>query len=144
LATAYPKQKPTRAAGEAVPGPGRSFQGCVGDPEFAAAQAALERSVSLNPQFVYSRVDLAKLYLQEAKIDQAVRQLKAALRIDPTKVQIYAQLGVALRREGRRQEADTMFAKVRELNDYNRKHGELPPLVKLAPVQSADSPGTVR
>jgi predicted Zn-dependent protease len=116
----------------------------VGDSEFAAARAALERSVSLNPQFVYSRVDLAKLYLQEAKIDQAVRQLKAALRIDPTKVQIYAQLGVALRREGRRQEADTMFTKVRELNDYNRKHGELPPLVKLAPAQLADSPGTVR
>ncbi|MGA8028025.1 MAG: tetratricopeptide repeat protein [Bryobacteraceae bacterium] len=111
----------------------------AGDPEFVEAQAALQQSVRLNPRFVYSRVDLAKIYLQQGKTDEAIQQLRAALEIDGSKVQVYAQLGTALRREGKTEEAAAMFAKVRELNEYNRKHGEPARLVKAGAGQDSDA-----
>lgn len=114
----------------------------AGEPEFAQVQAALQQSVRLNPRFVYSRIDLAKTYVQQGKLDEAIQQLKAALEIDSAKVQIYAQLGIALRKQGKIDEASTMFAKVRELNDYNRKHGELAPLMKGEPAQEMSAPGS--
>jgi len=110
----------------------------AGNPEFTQAQTALQESVRLNPHFVYSRVDLAKTYLQQGRTDEAIQQLRAALEIDATKVQVYAQLATALKKEGKNEEASAMFAKVRELNDYNRKHGELAPLVKGGPNPTPD------
>jgi tetratricopeptide (TPR) repeat protein len=78
--------------------------------------------VRLNPNFVYSRVDLAKLYLRQNRNVEAIAQLKAAIALDTTKVQAYAELGTALRKEGKMDEAAPMFAKVRELNEYRRNH----------------------
>jgi tetratricopeptide (TPR) repeat protein len=92
------------------------------DPDYREALAALEKSVRLNPNFVYSRVDLAKLYLRQNRNVEAIAQLKAAIALDPTKVQAYAELGTALRKEGKMDEAAPMFAKVRELNEYRRNH----------------------
>jgi tetratricopeptide (TPR) repeat protein len=100
------------------------------DPDFVPAQKALQQSVLLNPRFVYARVELAKLYLQQGKTDEAIANLRAAIAVDPTKVQIYAQLGNALRKKGETAEAATMFAKVRDLNNYNRQHGDSAPLVE--------------
>lgn len=99
----------------------------------AEAQAALEKSVQLNPRFIYSRLDLAKIYLQQNEVDKGIRQLHVALEIDPSKVQTYAQLASALRKQGKLQESAAMFTKVRELNDYNRRHGQLAPLSRGAP-----------
>ncbi len=92
------------------------------DADYAEALAALEKSVRLNPNFVYSRVDLAKLYLMRNRNLEAIAQLKKSIALDPTKVQAYAELGTALRKEGKMAEAAPMFAKVRELNEYKRNH----------------------
>ena len=92
------------------------------DAEYAEALTALEKSVRLNPNFVFSRVDLAKLYLMRNRNTEAIGQLRTAIALDPTKVQAYAQLGAALRKEGKMEEAAPMFAKVRELNEYRRNH----------------------
>jgi tetratricopeptide (TPR) repeat protein len=92
------------------------------DPAYAEALAALEKSVRLNPRFVHSRVDLAKLYLMRNKNQEAIAQLRTAIALDPTKVQAFAALGTALRKEGKMEEAAPMFAKVRELNEYKRNH----------------------
>ncbi len=92
------------------------------DPDYGEALRALEKSVRLNPNFVYSRVDLAKLYLRQNRNAEAIAQLKSAIALDPTKVQAYAELGTALRKEGKMDEAAPMFAKVRELNEYRRNH----------------------
>jgi tetratricopeptide (TPR) repeat protein len=100
------------------------------DAEYAEALTALEKSVRLNPSFVYSRIDLAKLYLMRNRNRDAIGQLRDAIAIDPTKVQAFAQLGAALRKEGKLDEAAPMFAKVRELNEYNRRHGEPVPLLR--------------
>jgi tetratricopeptide (TPR) repeat protein len=99
-----------------------------GDPDFVKAQQALQQSVRLNSHFVYARVELARTYVQQGKIDEAIALLRAAIRIDPSKVQIYAQLGNALRRKGETAEAAAMFAKVRELNA--RTNGRFAALVK--------------
>ena len=92
------------------------------DLEYGEALAALEKSVRLNPNFVFSRVDLAKLYLMRNRNVEAIEQLKTAIQLDPSKVQAYAELGTALRKEGKMDEAAPMFAKVRELNEYKRNH----------------------
>ena len=97
------------------------------DAEYGEALEALEKSTRLNPSFVFSRVDLAKLYLMRNRNAEAIDQLRQAIALDPTKVQAYAQLGAALRKEGKMEEAVPMFAKVRELNEFkrNEKHSEL-------------------
>ncbi len=90
------------------------------DPDWAEAIAALEKAVRLNPRFVHSRIDLAKLYLRENKNADGIRELRAAVEIDPTKVQAFALLAAALKKEGKADEASIMFARVRELNALSR------------------------
>lgn len=92
------------------------------DAEYGEALAALEKSTRLNPNFVFSRVDLAKLYLMRNRNAEAIDQLRRAVALDPAKVPAYAQLGAVLRKEGKLEEAATMFAKVRELNEFKRSH----------------------
>jgi tetratricopeptide (TPR) repeat protein len=101
-----------------------------GDEEYAEALAALEKSVRVNPNFAYSHIDLAKLYLMQNRNAEAIQHLRASVAIDNTSVQAYAQLGAALRKEGKTDEALPMFAKVRELNEHNRTVGEPVPLVR--------------
>ncbi len=109
------------------------------DPGFAEALAALQTAVKLNPRFVHSRVDLAKLYIRENKNSDGIRELRAAIELDPTKVQAFALLAAALKKEGKSEEAAPLFAKVRELNSLNRSR-ERP--VALYQADSADDSGT--
>ncbi len=92
-----------------------------GEAEFAEAVAALEKSVHLDPHFVHARVDLAKLYIREDRDSQGIRELRAAIQIDPMKVQAFALLASTLKKQGKPDEAAAMFAKVRELNELTRK-----------------------
>ncbi|MCL2626034.1 MAG: type III secretion protein [Cystobacterineae bacterium] len=55
------------------------------DEEFSldAALASLNRSLELNPQDIASCVNRAEVYLYQAKIIEAVNDLKAAVEMDP-------------------------------------------------------------
>lgn len=110
-----------------------------GEPGYAQAVAALEDSVRLDPHFVHSRIDLAKLYTREGRNAEGIRELRAAIEIDPTKVQAYALLASTLKKQGRSEEAAPMFAKVRELNELNRSR-ERP----VALYRATDSDGVSR
>jgi tetratricopeptide (TPR) repeat protein len=70
-----------------------------GDPDFSEARNALERSVRLNTTFVPSRVELAKVYLHENRVDEAVALLERARTLDPGEKAVYSQLLVAFRRQ---------------------------------------------
>ncbi|MBV9265563.1 MAG: tetratricopeptide repeat protein [Acidobacteriaceae bacterium] len=92
-----------------------------GEPDFTAAVNALEKSVQLDPRFVHSRIDLAKLYIRAGRNTEGIRELRAAIELDPTKVQPFALLASTLKKEGKSEEAAPLFARIRELNERDRK-----------------------
>jgi len=91
-----------------------------GDPAFKEAQAALETSVKLNPNFPESRVALAKIYLKEDRIEDAVAHLEKARALDPKNQAAYSQLAIAYRRQGKPDSAKQMLSSLKELNEQER------------------------
>jgi predicted Zn-dependent protease len=111
-----------------------------GEPEYAEALDALEKSVRLDPHFVHSRVDLAKLYIWGGRNGEGIRELRTAIEIDPTKVQAFALLASTLKKLGKPEEAAPMFAKVRELNELSRSRER--PVALYGADSTAASEGT--
>ncbi len=93
-----------------------------GDPGFRQAQAALERSIKLDPSFARARLDLARIYLKEGRVDDAIVELDHARGLEPKNVAIYALLAVAYRRKGENRQATAMLETVKELNESKSRH----------------------
>jgi len=93
-----------------------------GEPSLAEARSALEKSVRLNDSFFRSHIDLAKIYLKENRVDEALKHLEKARRLDPNEKAVYSQLVTAYRRKGKAEEAAAMLAMVKKLNDEEREH----------------------
>jgi tetratricopeptide (TPR) repeat protein len=115
------KEKPNDATlqyllGEALMRSGVS----PGDPQFAEAKAALEQSARLSQTFAPSRVELAKLYLRENRVDEAVALLEKARLLDPKDKAAYSQLAIAYRRQGKPELAAAMLSTLAKLNDEDR------------------------
>jgi Flp pilus assembly protein TadD len=91
-----------------------------GDSSFTEAQAALERSVSLSPAFVPSRVDLAKLYVREDRVDNAVVLLEKARALEPEEKSVYSQLAVAYRKQKKPEQAAAALSTLAKLNEEER------------------------
>jgi len=91
-----------------------------GDPSFKEAQAALATSVRLNPNFPESHVALAKIYLKENRIEDAVAHLEEARALDPKNQAAYSQLAIAYRRQGKPELAQQMLTSLKELNEQER------------------------
>jgi tetratricopeptide (TPR) repeat protein len=99
-----------------------------GEPDFAEAKAAFERSVKLNPRFAPSHVQLGKLQLREGHVDESVDLLEKARSLDPTDKAAYSQLAIAFRRQGKPAMAAAMLSALAKLNDEERakdSHGHL-------------------
>jgi Flp pilus assembly protein TadD len=92
----------------------------VGEPEFKEAKAVLELSVSLSQAFAPSRVGLAKLYLRESRIDEAVALLEKARFLDPADNAACSQLAIAYRRQGHPEKAAPLLATLAKLNEDAR------------------------
>jgi tetratricopeptide (TPR) repeat protein len=84
--------------------------------EFADAQAALEQSVAMSPNYVSARISLGKLYLMAGRLDDAVAQLNVARALDPKNSGIYSNLAAAYRRRGDTAHAEEMLAILDKLN----------------------------
>ena len=91
-----------------------------GEPQFAEAKAALEQSVKLSQTFEPSRVELAKLYLRENRVDEGVALLEKARSLDPKDKAAYSQLAIAYRRQGKPELAAAMLSTLAKLNDEDR------------------------
>lgn len=91
-----------------------------GQPEFAEAKSALQKSVRLNEKFAPAHVDLAKLYLKENRLDAAIQQLETARLLDPKDKSAYSQLAVAYRRSGEAEKAAAMLAELNRINEEER------------------------
>ena len=96
----------------------------LGAPEFVEAKAALETSVKLNAKSPDSQVELAKIYLKEGHVDDALRHLEQARAIDPKNTAVYLQLVIAYQRKGKPELAAAMRA---ELNRLNEEEGKKTP-----------------
>jgi len=88
-----------------------------GEPEFAEAQSALEKSVALHPYYSSSQIALAKLYLMEDRLDDAIAHLELARQLEPRNTAVYSHLATAYRRKGNLQETQKMLSILANLND---------------------------
>jgi tetratricopeptide (TPR) repeat protein len=103
-----------------------------GDPTFAEAKAAMEKSVQLNPKYPDSRVDLAKLYLKESRWNDALLQLEQARALDPKNKGVYLTLAIAYRRMGKPERAAEALASLNRLNEEERKDLPRPKRLRVA------------
>jgi tetratricopeptide (TPR) repeat protein len=88
-----------------------------GQPEFAEAQAALEKSVAEHPDNSRSQIALAKVYLMANRSDDAITHLEVARQLDPANTSVYSHLAAAYRQRGQLDEAQKMLTILANLND---------------------------
>jgi tetratricopeptide (TPR) repeat protein len=88
-----------------------------GQPEFAEAQAALEKSVAEHADNSRSQIALAKMYLMAGRYDDAVTRLEIARQLDPTNTSVYSHLATAYRQRGQLDQAQKMLAILANLNE---------------------------
>lgn len=87
-----------------------------GQPEFAEAQAALEKSVAERPSYPDAQVTLGKIYVMEGRLDDAIAHLEMARALNPRGTSVYSHLAAAYRRKGEIQKSQAMLAILSRLN----------------------------
>lgn len=87
-----------------------------GQLEFAEAEAALEKSVVIQPADATSHLSLGELYLLAGRLADAIVQLQQSQQIDPNKPAVYANLAKAYQRRGDLQNAQDALAVLAKLN----------------------------
>jgi len=88
-----------------------------GQPEFAEAQAALEKSVAAHSDNSRSQIALAKIYLMAGRSNDAIDHLEIARRLDPANTSVYSHLATAYRERGQLEQAQKMLAILAQLNE---------------------------
>jgi tetratricopeptide (TPR) repeat protein len=88
-----------------------------GQPEFAEAQSALEKSVAVHPDYSRSQIALGKLYLMEDRLDDAIVHLEFARELEPGNTSIYSHLATAYRRKGEPAKSQKMLSILAKLNN---------------------------
>lgn len=83
---------------------------------FDAARPALEKAMRLNPRLELPYLDLGILDAAAGRKENALRDFKAALRLNPDDVQIHWRMARLYQSMGRREEAKAEFAKTKSLN----------------------------
>ena len=87
----------------------------------------LRKIISIAPNFARAHLALGKAMLHEAKVSDAIVELRDATRLDPTSGEAHYQLGLALARGGQQQEGAAEIKKGRELSaaDERNQNAEL-------------------
>ena len=87
----------------------------------------LRKIISIAPDFARAHLALGKAMLHEAKVSDAIVELRDATRLDPTSGEAHYQLGLALARSGQQQEGAAEVKKGRELSatDERNQNAEL-------------------
>lgn len=88
-----------------------------GEPEFAEAQAALEKATAAHPRDAGAQAALGQLYLKQGRLDDAIGRLEIARHIDPQNKEVYSQLAMAYRRQGKMLQAQSVLAVLAKLNE---------------------------
>ncbi len=93
------------------------------DYDFASAERALKRAITLDPTRTRYRTWLAQLYIQTARPREALREARRALEIDPLSPTAHAELAHALLANGQHDEALARLQRIADLH---------PPLLRAA------------
>ena len=88
----------------------------------------MEIAVKSFPDEFDTRFALGRAYLLTNKYQTAIEQLEIAVKLRPEIAEGFYQLGLALQKNGRREEAKTAFKKAQELQKAKRD-SEAPPIV---------------
>ena len=80
------------------------------------AQAALETAIKLFPDYFDARFVLAGELTKQGKLDEAIKQLNEAQRINPRDDRVWYAFGMALQQQGKHAIAARVFAQAAELN----------------------------
>jgi tetratricopeptide (TPR) repeat protein len=116
------KQKPKDATLQYLLGEALTRSGVrPGQSGFDEAKTALETSVKLNPRFAPAQVDLARLYIKENRLDDALHHLEQARAADPKDKGAYSQLAIVYRRQGKPELASTVLSNLTKLNEEERQ-----------------------
>ncbi len=116
------KEKPNDATLQYLLGEALTRSGIrPGDSGFSEAKTALEKSVMLNAKFAPAQVDLARLYIKENRLEDALHHLEEAKTADPKDRGAYSQLAIVYRRQGKPELAAAMLTTLTQLNEAERK-----------------------
>ncbi|HVC47096.1 MAG TPA: tetratricopeptide repeat protein [Terracidiphilus sp.] len=86
-----------------------------GEPRFAEAQAALEKSAQERPDYSATQIALGKVYLMENQPRQAIEHLEIGRRLEPDNPAVYATLASAWEKLGDREKAVAMRRQIGRL-----------------------------
>ena len=89
--------------------------------DFARAVRAFERAVRLNPNNADLRVSLAQLYVEQERLDDAFREVVAALLVNPEHAPAYVLAGQIHLDTGRPEDAVSALAKALRLQPSNHE-----------------------
>jgi tetratricopeptide (TPR) repeat protein len=106
----------------------------------------LRKGVAAFPASAALRHRLGRLLLELKRYDEAERELRQAQALEPRFLDVYVALGAALDGLGRRDEARTVYEKVREIAPESTEAGEAAVALGLAPASpsapAAAAPGS--
>lgn len=111
VAEAVAKREPGNAAALNLLGVARAASG-----DAAGARKAYERAAELDATFAAPQLNLAKLDLQENKIDQARTRLQRLLKDRPKNTEVMLELATAEERAGRLEEAGRWLERARAID----------------------------
>ncbi len=88
----------------------------AGQPEALEAQTALEKSVTLRPDYAASQIALGRLYLIQGRPNDAIIHLLVGKKLAPNDTSVYSNLAIAYQRLGDRQQARSMLTILARMN----------------------------
>jgi tetratricopeptide (TPR) repeat protein len=104
-------------------------------PELAEARAALEKSVTVRPNYASSQIALGHVDLLDGRLDVAIDHLESGRRLSPENPAVYSLLAVAYRKSGRLDQAQAMLAILAKLNQEQAQR------IRTAPGDNKAIPG---
>ena len=85
----------------------------------AAAQPLLEKALALSPQLRLPHLDLGILYADRKDYDRAVKELREAVRLDPSRTDARSRLVRIYKETGREREAQSELAAIERLSSQD-------------------------
>ncbi len=87
-----------------------------GSPGLAEAERAAEESIAERADYAPPRITLGKLYRIDHRLDDSIRQLEAARKLDPQNPAVYSNLATVYRLKGDREQTRDALAVLERLN----------------------------
>jgi tetratricopeptide (TPR) repeat protein len=87
----------------------------TGSPEYEEEVKAATRAVQLDPRLVAAHDLLSSIYFENGRTDQAIKQSRDALALDPTDQQAVYHLILALRKTDQKDEVPALLKRLVEL-----------------------------